>query len=368
MEQLPCPNCGKKVDPPGDLAVRDVVCPQCGTWISSQPTTFLPDSTENTDPRQERDRRKSSALTRACRLFALLSLVPILGIASGIVALVLGVISIARGNVRPVVGHLALAAFGTMLWTGYFVFANYMMEMHARAICGANVNSIGKAIQLYQSEWEGSYPWIVDVRKNISLAEATARPTQGADTLHALGRRTRNIVENLNALVASEMVSYKVFRCPSVGSDIAEHRLAGEDGYNDVFGFLQLEGPGGKTRYYCDFAYHLGYPNLSAAGDNPAPTDGQLHQRFAILADANPGMETLLGKGSNHGTDGISVLMADLSVHWVTPDVEETSRGQRHHPLVRTDNLYGAGRPGGARAIADGVPTSSVDQVLHSPR
>ena len=48
--------------------------------------TFLPDSTDNVGPGQERDRRGSSALAKACGFFALLSFVPILGIAGGVVA------------------------------------------------------------------------------------------------------------------------------------------------------------------------------------------------------------------------------------------------------------------------------------------
>ena len=234
-----------------------------------------------------------------------------------------------------------------------------------RAVCGANLNSIGKGIALYQSEYEGQFPWTRDTSALVTLAGATARPTGGSDTIVRL---SANMVENLNCLVKQASVSYKVFRCPEVGSDIAEDRVPGAAGYNDVYGFMQRKSKGGKLRFYNDYAYHIGYPNLDLEEDNPAPISGQMDGGFALMADAPRGDQTTLSRRWNHGIDGVNVLMADFSVSWVTPEVTESGSQKIYHPLVEGDNIYGSGGPDAAVVTRDAMPTGPQDQSLHSPR
>ncbi len=123
---------------------------------------------------------------------------------------------------------------------------NRARELAKRAICGANLNSIGKGIALYQGEFEDAFPWVTSPSKDVALSDATDAPNINEDieTIEDLDDDNDNIVENLNSLVRQASVSYKVFRCPSVGSDIAEERIAAGGGYNSVYGFMQLDSDG----------------------------------------------------------------------------------------------------------------------------
>ena len=236
---------------------------------------------------------------------------------------------------------------------------------HRQAYCGSKLNSISKGMALYQAEHEDAFPWARDTSVAVTLAAATARPTGGSDTIAGL---SANMVENLNCLVKQASVSYKVFRCPDVASDIAEDRVAGTAGYNDVYGFMQRESKGGKLKFYNDYAYHIGYPNLDAEKDNPAPINDQMEGGFAIMADAAVRGQTILSKRWNHGIDGVNVLMASFSVSWVTPTVVRGGSQMVYHPLVGDDNVYGSGGPDATTVVRDAMATGPQDQSLHSPR
>ena len=319
---------------------------------------------------------RSRALATASLVLGLCGLLPILGIVTGLTAVILGIIALIQGQGRLAVGGIVTGILLPLFVNGLFVVlvptVGRARGLAKRAICGANLNSIGKGIALYQGEFEDSFPWITDFSQSISLADATARPAGGADTVEELAEDTSNIVENLNCLVRQASVSYKVFRCPSVGSDIAEERIAGRAGYNDPYGFWQRESPSGPGKYYCDYAYHIGYPTLSG-GSNPAPINDQMDGGFALAADAgvDEGNPPTLSSDWNHETDGVNVLMASLSVRWVLPLVEEDSNGsETYYPLVADDNIYGNGGPdaGTDDPKSDQIPTGEQDQVLHSPR
>ena len=369
MEQLPCPNCGKQVDAPDGSAAREVVCPQCGTHIG-------PGSARKAALRALGIGLDHNTLTRSCKVLALGAFIPIFGLLFAALALVLGIAAIVKTDRAPLVaGSMGLAgvAVGVQLVLMIYVSSlGRQSEFAKRAICGANLNSIGRGIALYQDEFEDSFPWITDVSRSVSLAEATARPTGGADTVEDLAKKTSNIVENLNALVKQASASYKMFRCPSVGPDIAEQRITGKAGYNDAYGFWQRESPGGPGKYYCDYAFHIGYPNLSG-GKNPAPINKQMDTRSALMADADvgEGNPPTLNSDWNHKTAGVNVLVASFSVSWVTPvGPKDSSSNEWHYPLVGEDNIYGDGGPDAAwdDPKRDRIPTNPQDQVLHSPR
>jgi len=257
---------------------------------------------------------------------------------------------------------------------------NRARELAKRAICGANLNSIGKGIALYQGEWEDAFPWVTSPSTDVDLGDATDAPSGGAETLEDLADDNSQMVENLNALVKQASVSFKVFRCPSVGSDIAEERIAEGGGYNDPYGFMQWDGPDRDNRkWYCDYGYHLGYPTIDGES-NPAPINDQMDGGFALMADCD-------GYGSdeddppelssrwNHKIDGVNVLLASFSVSWITPTVRPDSDPKEYYPLVGEDNLYGDGGPEAdweepARDLAPNGPdnTGEQDQMIHSPK
>ena len=270
-----------------------------------------------------------------------------------------------RPNAFTLVELLCVTVAVVIISLSVLTFLNRDGHRHRRAPCGANLNSIGKGIALYQSEYEDQFPWTRDTSVPVTLSAAIAKPSGGSDTIAGL---SANIVENLNLLVKQASVSYKVFRCPDVGSDIAEERIAGSAGYNDVYGFMQRESRGGKWKFYNDYAYHIGYPNLDAEKDNPAPINDQMDGGFAIMADAAVGGQTTLSKRWPHGIDGVNVLMASFSVSWVTPEVVESGSQKIYHPLLGGDNIYGSGGPDAGVVTRDAMATGPEDQSLHSPR
>ena len=389
MSEYRCPNCNATFEGPDDASATIAQCPKCGAILDLPRGPSAPEGTDAAEappvrtpggppppavapPLPVAEQPQSTALATAALVLGLCGIIPVVGLLCGLLALILGIIALAKGQ-----GRLAVAGIVTGLLLPLFVnglvlsvllpTVGFAREAAKRVICGANLNSIGKGIALYQSEWEDSYPWILDVSRSVPLAEAVARPAGGADTLEDLGKDTRNVVENFNAMIKQASVSYRAFRCPSVGSDIAEDRIAGRAGYNDVYGFLQRESPGGDKRYYCDYAYHLGYP-LLAGGKNPAPVNDEIDSNFALAADANCGEETTLSKSWNHKTDGMNVLTADLSAFWVDAEVESAHGADVYYPLVNEDNIYGAGGERADKVVCDGAPAGPLDQVLHSPR
>lgn len=252
---------------------------------------------------------------------------------------------------------------------------NRARELAKRAICGANLNSIGKGIALYQGEFEDAFPWVTSPSKDVALSDATDAPNINEDieTIEDLDDDNDNIVENLNSLVRQASVSYKVFRCPSVGSDIAEERIAAGGGYNSVYGFMQLDSDGGSKKWFCDYGYHLGYPTIDG-NTNPAPINDQMDGGFALIADADAdGIK--LDSSWNHKIDGVNVLMASFSVSWVRPTVEPDTDPKEYYPLVGEDNIYGDGGPEAdwddpeKDEIPDGPDnTGEQDQMIHSPK
>jgi len=198
---------------------------------------------------------------------------------------------------------------------------NRARELAKRVSCQANLNGIGKAIALYKASERDSFPFISDMPGMDYDANMIAG---GDDDVFALdgnanGEGTAlHINENLNLLVDGGYTSFKMFRCPSVGTDVMDRSSSTS---NDDYGFKSSDGT-----IYFDYAYHIGYADTGQA--NSAPLRDSMDGSVAILAD-QPGDSTRefdrvesgtgnTGSGYNHKDDGVAVLYAGLHVSWET--------------------------------------------------
>ena len=210
-------------------------------------------------------------------------------------------------------------------------------ELAKRGICSTNLNGIGKAIKLYQAEAKDSYPF-TDAGGAADLATAIA--DVGAAATNALDL-DGNIVQNLCMLVDANSASWKLFRCPSAGSEVADRSAAA-----DKYGFKV------GTELYIDYAYHLGFP------DSLQPLNDNLSGGFAVLADSGDGT-AVTGSAWNHKDNGVNVLKAGGSVALHTPDSSK-------HVYVNNDDIYT-----GSGGLPDGAPADPAvtdgDQSLHQP-
>ncbi|MDY6913192.1 MAG: type II secretion system protein [Planctomycetota bacterium] len=201
-------------------------------------------------------------------------------------------------------------------------------ELARRAACAANLNGMGKALMLYQADNNDSYPFI----SNMAAMAYSSAMLAAIDDVYALdgnatGEGTAlNMLENLNLLVAENLVQFKMFRCPSVSSEIMDR-----SGADDDFGFLET----GKDPYI-DYAYQIGYNDCATDGANAAPLSDSLDGAVIIMADKpgdslvqfdrsvtptpDPAVNT--GTGYNHSDDGIQCLTASYSVSWSGYSIE----------------------------------------------
>jgi prepilin-type N-terminal cleavage/methylation domain-containing protein len=208
---------------------------------------------------------------------------------------------------------------------------NRARELAKRAICGANLNGIGKALALYKTANDDRYPFISD---EPGMTWDDTPILGGAPDIYTLDKNatqmnsTLHIVENLNILVAEGMTSFKMFRCPSAGGEVMRRNvdLAG-GGQNQSYGFIDRDG-----KPYCDYAYQLGYSYEDASTPGWCPLDDSMDSSVPIMADQPGGIDgTALaefnrvvsgtnnrGEGFNHGDDGINLLYSDAHVSWET--------------------------------------------------
>jgi len=197
---------------------------------------------------------------------------------------------------------------------------NRARELAKRVSCQANLNGIGKAIALYKASNRDSFPWISDT---TGMEYDAAMIAGGSDNVWALDGDGNNqatalhVNENLNLLVKGGFNSHKMYRCPSVSTDVMDRT-----GSNGEYGFKASDG-----EIFFDYAYHIGYTN-TVDGVNGAPLRDSMDGTVAILAD-QPGNSTdefkrvlsssgNTGTGYNHKDDGIAVLYAGLHVSWST--------------------------------------------------
>ncbi len=205
-------------------------------------------------------------------------------------------------------------------------------EYARQVACRANLNNLGKAIQQYTSQENGSFPLISNTDRMDYNADMVDGGADNPFTLDESGGETQdsgekpdlNMLENLNLLTAEDLIpDEKVFLCPSTntkpikrGESITDEQ--GNKYTNYKYGFSDHTG-----NVHIDYALQIGYDDTTD-GINPAPLTKNLSSQMPIIAD-KPGNDvqndlgkeyenqegqnvTNTGTGYSHGTDGVNYL------------------------------------------------------------
>jgi hypothetical protein len=252
---------------------------------------------------------------------------------------------------------LLIAGLGLAWLVSYVGNRGGSRELAKRAMCGAQLNGIGKGLALYKTEYRDSYLWAVDPKdytftNNAPMrlggydgiypppkdaASNPASPVSPGLLMSVDGKDNLHILENLCILVEKGSVNWNAFRCPSVSGGTMERNKFGPEGTpnpatlgNRKYGFFGKASADDPGTYFIDYAMHWGYDNkdvAASAGRNKAPLDDQTPGEVVILADQhgaslkefkrNDPQSDNDGRGFNHGDEGLNMLYANGGVTWV---------------------------------------------------
>jgi len=156
------------------------------TTIPTPPPVAPPAS-----PPPQAGARKSSALAVGALILGLCGIVPILGILLGGIGIVLGIVVLAKnaGGKGLAVGGIIAGLVGIVIGQALMVVIMLVpalsraRELSKRALCGGNLNGIGKGIAMYATENNDAYP------------------------------------PNLQVLITEGSVSARMLQCPSAGGN-----------------------------------------------------------------------------------------------------------------------------------------------------
>ena len=108
---------------------------------------------------------KSRALSITALVLGICALVPVLGIALGLAAIIIGIVALAtkRPGKGMAITGLVLGGVAPTMTTALLVAIllpalGRAMELARRSVCAANLSSIGKAVLIYQAEHEAMPP------------------------------------------------------------------------------------------------------------------------------------------------------------------------------------------------------------------
>ena len=180
-------------------------------------------------------------------------------------------------------------------------------ELARQAVCGVNLNSIGKAMMLYRHDNESQYPdhtndgeWSLD------------GPGGTADTPYALNDSG---LESLNLLVYSRFLTFHFFRCPSVGGTVACRYP------NQRYGFYARRSSDSLSKQmFVDYGLHLGSMSDDRGDHNPAAFREDMDGQMVIMADRPTPEKYATAWSINHPDDGENVLKASCSVKFSKDD------------------------------------------------
>jgi len=209
--------------------------------------------------------------------------------------------------------------------------------------CRANLHGIGKAIAMYKSEGNSSFPLLW----TTGQPEANIARSDPAGTIKELrtklaGRETA--MQNVWLLIDKEFVGEEAFACP-LDSDYEARELttAQIDAGTHAVGWQSS----------ANFSYGLHFPYESTmvegrAIENPAhlgPLGPQLKDSFVIMADKNPSRNNEPATGvragkepSNHGDLGTGYLMFSGAVNWKTSMMDSNVNGDDIYTIQTRDN------------------------------
>ncbi len=255
-------------------------------------------------------------------------------------------------------------------------------ELAKRSMCGANLNGVGKGIQLYMAESSlssgtASYPWA-----NVPTAFNATNATWDAGGYAGIFAREPGVTtgdlmkdnaslpihENLCILVQKNLVGWSAFRCPSVSGNL----MTRDGSTNFMYGFKSALPADAATAsdprkpFYIDYAMHWGYK----VANNKAPLEEATFPDLVIFADQHGNsmkefkrIDTASdneGEGYNHKDEGLNILRANGNVAWVTSVKSGWGNNNIYVKDINASHTVGAG-------TTQDVAESKYDSVLISP-
>jgi len=175
MIQFTCDQCGAAVRVSDDHAGQPGRCPKCdaaltipatSTGAEAPPPHGAPPAPPGMPvPAPLPVAQGGKALAVCSLVFGILAIIPLLGLVFGLVALILGIVSLARqkpGTGMAVAGlvlGVVLAFLGSTIGSSLLLPSlGRARELARQATCKANLNTIGKAVALYRLGNDDRYP------------------------------------------------------------------------------------------------------------------------------------------------------------------------------------------------------------------
>jgi prepilin-type N-terminal cleavage/methylation domain-containing protein len=241
-------------------------------------------------------------------------------------------------------------------------------ELAKRALCGGNLNGIGKGFAMYQAENNDAWPIIPDL--NQSSATYTTNLKLGEFcTLASLGDGAQ---QNLSLLVKSGFLGWDIMICGSTD-------LTKADRSDDTKKYGLGEVAGSNRKVYTSYGIQVPY---SVNNTNLCPLKSNMAPDIPILGDRAPDLTgltgaTLLNTWSDNHNEGENLLYAGINVKWSTEQakkgtVTSFNAGGWGNNNVYTRDTWTNGSTDNptltAFGNASGLPNSTKDTVLYAWR
>ena len=240
-------------------------------------------------------------------------------------------------------------------------------ELAKQAICGANLNTLGKGVAIYMTEYD-KFPLITD--HGDSGAELSTATQAEEIWEEASGELvlTANAMQNFWVIIKTG-TSEKAFQCPSDG-DYQDRKAKSGDPALKAYGWIDKK----------NFSYglHKPYDDSLGSGLNDAPLTDTPQGNFVIMADKGNGKSIFCKKDAegnittdnppqNHKDDGFNCLTYQGSVkfHKIVVDSEDANSDAG----IAGDDVYVAGDDDGETTIetaqdSSANPTDSSDAFI----
>lgn len=238
---------------------------------------------------------------------------------------------------------------------------NYALELARRAKCATNLNTIGKALVLYERA-EGAFPYVPLHGGSWAAEIGAARDDDPFDGEDATDRAATS---SLYLLVRDGRCSASAFVCPSSGEEPRNARGGWDflDGTHVSYGLMN---PYGQARRFD--AVEGGVVLLADAGPYFDPTTGLRNDTDVVDLSGDPSAETVeAGNSPTHWGDGQNAMVYGGTVRFEKrPDcgVDRDNIYTRSNDGDGGDPGGSVPAPGGDASQADQGPASDVDSYI----
>jgi len=224
-------------------------------------------------------------------------------------------------------------------------------------LCQANLNGIGKALQLYYAANEDAFPMIRSDGDDPARGLPLSHPDVDDDVYALAGTYPQ---DNLSLLVHAGMLGWGMFLCPVTSSMVKDRSGTGDD-----YGF---GGDQGTT--YCDYGMQIPQHYVSGGAEHMAYLHPGASAGLVILADRPPDTGKLASEFSpNHGNEGECILHFGGNVRWA--DDQQTTHppyknacGWGKNNIYTKDMTYKDTVQAGNTTMPDAT-VSKYDSVLY---